>query len=380
MQRGVEIVGTGRTCSEEKWTRGLVDLAVEAGGSALDDCAGDPPSAIVVGNAYGGALGDQRNLGAYVAARLGMGHVEALSVACDEASGGAAVRAALCMIEAGLHDTVLVVGAEKTSDTLPDRLEAVRAAGLDAVREAGFGFGPAVASGLGMARYVEQHGIDRDLFYYLAKTAHHHGARNPKAFFPWELPSAQYLGSPVVASPMTVCDLAPPCDGAAAVVLRRAASRPGETVRILGSSSACAATGISSPVESLTLPAAQRSAALAMAQAGVSVGELSFAELHDSSSFLAVLSIEAVGLADRGHALARAQAGDFLLGGAIPLWTFGGLKARGNAAGAAGVYQVVEAALQLKGAAGDNQVAGARLALVQCLGSFGAMAVTHVLG
>jgi acetyl-CoA C-acetyltransferase len=61
------------------------------------------------------------------------------------------------------------------------------------------------------------------------------------------------------------------------------------------------------------------------------------------------------------------------------MWTFGGNKARGHAPGASGVYQVVESVLQLRGTAGENQVDGAELALVQCLGSFGATAVTHVL-
>jgi acetyl-CoA acetyltransferase len=50
------------------------------------------------------------------------------------------------------------------------------------------------------------------------------------------------------------------------------------------------------------------------------------------------------------------------------------------APGASGVYQLVEAVSGLRGDAGDNQVPGATKALVQCLGSFGAQAVTHILG
>lgn len=373
----VEIAGTGRTCSEEKWSRGLVDLAVEAAGFALGDCHGVRPTAVIVSNAYGGALGDQRNLAVFVASRLGMNTVETHSVSSDEASGGAAIRLAVSLIRSGMHETVLVVGAEKTSDTLPDRLEAVRATGLDAVREAGFGIGPAVAAGLGMQRYIDVHGIDRDLFYHLARTAHHHGSTNRLAFFSWELAQKQYIDSPVVASPLTVCDQAPACDGAAALVLRRA----GDTglPRIAGSSAVSFPTGIFRPIESLELPAAARSASGALLEAGLNIDDISFADLHDSSSFIAALSVEAVGLADRGESLMRARDGDFLIGGRCPLWTFGGLKARGSAPGAAGVLQVVEATLQLTGKAGNNQVTGARAALVQCLGSFGAVAVSHVI-
>ena len=375
----IEIVGVGRTRAEEKWNWGLVDLAVKAAGCALDEARGAVPTAVVAANALGAALGDQRNLGAFVSSRLGLDGVEAHTVSTDEASGGSALRLAAALIEAGLHDTVLAVGAEKTSDTLPDELEAVRATGLDAVREAGFGFGPLVASALGMRRYLDVHGVDRDLFYHLAETAHAHAASNPLAFFPWPLSEEQYRRSPIVAAPLTVCDSAPLCDGAAAVLLCRAPAG-GTGIRLLGSSAISAATGIASAIEALALPAAARSAGEALAAAGVGLGEVSVFDVHDSSAFLAALSIEAVGLAAPGRALLAAAEGVLRLGGRTPTWTFGGMKARGNAPGAAGLYQAAEVVLQLRGAAKKNQVAGARVALIQCLGSLGATAVTHVLG
>ena len=62
-----------------------------------------------------------------------------------------------------------------------------------------------------------------------------------------------------------------------------------------------------------------------------------------------------------------AQEGKLELDGELPIATFGGLKARGNPGGATGVYQAVEAALQLRAQAGANQVPAARRALIQCL-------------
>jgi acetyl-CoA C-acetyltransferase len=375
----IEIVGVGRTRAEEKWNWGLVDLAVKAAGCALDESRGAAPTAVIAANALGAALGDQRNLGAFVSSRLGLSDVETYTVSTDEASGGSALRLAAALIDAGLHETVLAVGAEKTSDTLPDELETVRATGLDAVREAGFGFGPLIASALGMRRYLDLHAVPRELFYHLARTAHRHAATNPLAFFPWPLTEEQYMRSPIVAAPLTVCDNAPLCDGAAAVLLRRAGA--GCTgLKLLGSSAISGPTGIAVAIESLTLGAAKRSAAEALAAAGVLLGDISVFDLHDSSAFLAALSIESIGLAAPGCALHAAAEGAFHLDGRAPMWTFGGLKARGNAPGAAGLYQVAEAVLQLRGAAKKNQVPGARLALVQCLGSLGATAVAHVLG
>jgi len=74
-----------------------------------------------------------------------------------------------------------------------------------------------------------------------------------------------------------------------------------------------------------------------------------------------------------------AQDGEIGLRGRIPISTMGGLKARGHPVGATGIYQVVEAVAQLRGEAGPNQVAGARLAMVQGIGGSGATSIVHIL-
>lgn len=375
----IEIVGIGCTKAAEKWELGLLEIAIKAAGSALDDSQCAQPSAVIVANAFGGALGDQQNLALHVASGLGLDGVETYDITCDEASGGAAVRLGTSLIHSGLHEQVLVIGAEKTSDALPDMLESVRSAGLDAAKEAGFGFSPTIAGALGIQNYLDRYGLCKEMFFHIANVAHQHGTTNKKAIFRWSLDMAQYMKSPMVATPLSVCDNAPPCDGAAAIVMQKA-SPNSNGVCILGSSHVTAEKGIVFPIEKLGIPAAKQSAMDALQRAGCTLKDLSLFELHDSNAFLAVLSIEAVGLAAPGEALHGAKEGNFFLEGITPLWTFGGHKSRGHAPGAGGVYQIVEAALGLRGQAGANQVPGAKTALVQCLGSFGAQAVTHVLG
>jgi acetyl-CoA C-acetyltransferase len=102
-------------------------------------------------------------------------------------------------------------------------------------------------------------------------------------------------------------------------------------------------------------------------------------ELYDAYSIYAAPSLEAAGFARPGQAWQDAQDGNLGLGGSLPITTFGGLKARGNPGGATGIYQVVEATLQLRGLAGNNQVPEAQRALVQCLGGPASIAATHVL-
>ncbi|MCA9988301.1 MAG: thiolase domain-containing protein, partial [Anaerolineales bacterium] len=67
------------------------------------------------------------------------------------------------------------------------------------------------------------------------------------------------------------------------------------------------------------------------------------------------------------------------LDGDLPIATMGGLKARGHPVGATGVYQLVEATLQLREEAGANQVRNAHTAMTQSIGGTGATVVTHIL-
>jgi len=107
--------------------------------------------------------------------------------------------------------------------------------------------------------------------------------------------------------------------------------------------------------------------------------DVDFFELCDAFSLYAALSLEAAGFAKRGEGWKLALDGGLSLKGKLPVNTLGGLKGRGNPLGATGMYQIVEAAQQLRGQAGANQLGKARRGLVQSLGGPAATAVTHVL-
>ena len=73
------------------------------------------------------------------------------------------------------------------------------------------------------------------------------------------------------------------------------------------------------------------------------------------------------------------SAGETRLGGRIPVNTSGGLKSKGHPVGASGVAQIIEVTDQLRGAAGERQVEGARVGLAQNMGGSGASCVVHIL-
>jgi acetyl-CoA C-acetyltransferase len=150
-------------------------------------------------------------------------------------------------------------------------------------------------------------------------------------------------------------------------------------VKITGSAVATDALALQDRRDMLRLDAVEASTARALAMAGRTTEDVDFFELHDAFTIMSILSLEAAGFAPKGEGYRLAAGGGISLTGRIPICTMGGLKARGHPVGATGVYQAAEAVLQLEGRAGDCQVAGARVGLIQNIGGSGATVVTHVL-
>ena len=196
------------------------------------------------------------------------------------------------------------------------------------------------------------------------------------------LKAERFTAAPLVADPISLFDAAPYGDGSAALIVtshERAQDMVPNPIRIVGSAVATDTLALHDREQPLWLKAAEISAQKAMQQAGVSHDGIDLFELHDSYTVMSALALEAAGFAERGEGWQLARDGELGLNGRIPISTFGGLKARGNPIGATGVYQVVEVARQLRGEAGDNQVAEAKIGMAQNIGGSGATAVTHVL-
>jgi acetyl-CoA C-acetyltransferase len=379
--RDVFVVGAGQTPVGEHWDLGLRDLGAAAIRAALDDAGIETVDALFAGNMLGGALNGQENLGALLADAAGLLPAEAWKVEAACASGGAAVRAAALAVAAGVHDVAVAVGVEKMTDAVAEQVTVGLATASDGDYEASHGMSFVGLSALLMRRYMHETGACREDFAPFAVNAHRNAASNANAMFRAPISGEDFARSPPVAAPIGVLDAAPVCDGAAAVVVcSREALRPAHrAVRIAAAAAATDTIGLAGRADLLTLGAARRSAEKAFAASGFAPQDCDLFEVHDAFTIITALSLEACGFAPRGEALERAARGCFARGGCIPLSTCGGLKARGHPVGASGAYQVVEAAAQLRGEAGANQVAGARVALTQSIGGHGSIAVTHLL-
>lgn len=380
----VAIIGCGMTAVGEHWSRGIGDLAEEAGRLALEDVGLERVDALYIGNAYGATYSQQTQLGALIANQLGLGAVEAFTCEAGDASGGVALRAGCLAVASGVVNTALVVGVEKATDTVGPARVAAHGVSLEADYEAVNGATLTAMAGLLMRRYMYENGLDLADFEGFSVNAHRNGARNPQAMYRNQLRAGSFARAPMIAEPVSLFDSAPDADGAAAVVLAAAdlaADLVPQPVSILGSAVATDSLALQDRVAPLQLQAVAASAARALDQARLYLSELDLLEAHDAFTILTALSLEALGLsaAGEGWKWARDGGAAIALDGDMPISTFGGLKSRGNPSGATGIYQAVEAALQLRGEAGQNQVAGAERALIQNIGGLGATVATHIL-
>ena len=380
----VAIVGSGMTAVGEHWSRGIGDLAEEAGRLALEDAGLAQVNALYIGNAYGATFNQQTQLGSMIANQLRLGGIEAYTCEAGDASGGVALRTGCLAIASGAVTRALVIGVEKVTDIVgPARLTS-RGVSLDADYESVNGATLTALSSLIMRRYMFEYGVELAQFEGFSVNAHRNGAENPNAMYRNLLRTGVFAKAPMIADPVSLFDCAPDADGAAAVVLTAndiAADLVPQPVTVRGSAVATDSLMLQERHDPLILPAITESTDRALSQAGLTLGEMDLMELHDAYTILTALTLEAMGLSEAGAGWSWAQDGGvrIALDGDLPISTYGGLKSRGNASGATGIYQAVEAVLQLQGAAGENQVAGAKHALVQNLGGLAATAVTHIL-
>jgi acetyl-CoA C-acetyltransferase len=376
----VAVVGVGMVPVQKRSPESLRQLAKGAVRAALEDASLQRVDALYLGNMLADELSGQKHLAALVASHAGLAGIEALDVRAATASGAAALRAGYLAVASGQVELAMAAGVELMS--VGRSPTAVIARALDAEQEIPKGLTLIAANASLMAMYQEHYRVGPEVFANFAVNAHQNAARNQYALFQTPVDTTAVNSSRVTSWPLRLYDCAPICDGAAAVVLCPAEEawrfHP-QPVRVLASAVATDIFCAQDRPEPLALEAGKRSAKLAYEQAGVTPQDIDFFELHDAFSVMACLQLEAAGFAERGQGWRMAAEGEIFPDGRLPISTMGGLKARGHPIGASALYQVAEIVLQMRGAAGANQLARAGLALTQSVGGAGTTVITHVL-
>lgn len=377
--RDVAIIGIGQIAVKENWETSLRDMAYQSIKKAVQDAQVDHVDCLYVGNMLAGELSGQEHLGALLADHCGFDGIEAVRVEAAAASGGAALRQGVVSVASGVHDIVIVCGVEQVTDVLQNKVDFGLSLSLDAEYELASGISLTALFALLTRRYlVNGHCSPEDLAAF-SVNAHKNGVGNDCAMFRREMSAEAVLKSSVVVDPIRALECPPVCDGSASVVLTPLDRAEGDTpVRITGSAAATDTIGLDNRKDPLVFESVKKSTQKALKMASRNVEDVDFFELHDLFPIVAALSLEASGFAKKGEGALLAREGDIALNGKIPITTMGGCKARGNPMGACGLYQAVEAVLQLRKQAGKNQIE-AEVGMIQCLGGTAATAITHIL-
>ena len=383
--RAVAVIGIGKTAFGAFADRDLRSLAVEAGQKAMQDAHVSPSQieAFYLGNFAGPSFVGQNHLAPYIAGAMGITGVPCTRFEAACASSGSAFFHAVSAVGAGLYDVVLVGGVEKmTSQTTPKVTEILAGAGdMQGEGRAGATF-PALFAMIAR-RHMYQYGTTREQLAAVAVKNHANGAKNPQAHMRKVITMEQALNGKPIADPLTVYDCSLVSDGAAAVLicpLERAHEFTSKPVRVRGIAQTSDHVALDEKDDITTFRAVKEAAQKAYKMAGVTASDIQFAEVHDCFTIAEIVATEDLGFVEKGSGGPYVLEGNTCLRGERPINTSGGLKSKGHPVGATGVAQICDVVLQIRGDAGERQIARHELGLAQNLGGSGATAVVTVLG
>jgi acetyl-CoA C-acetyltransferase len=299
----------------------------------------------------------------FLADSLGATNKPLLRVHTAGSVGGSTVIVGAHQVITGIHDTVLAVAWEKQS-------EGNAQWGLAGGRSGGIGAGGAFAPW--MRAYIEQSGAPEYIGWMVAVKDRRNAAKNPYAHLKMpDITLEKVKESPMLWEPIRFQESCPSSDGACAVILTNEAGarrtpRPPAWIHGLSMRSELAQFPGRNPVRP---QAGVECAHDVYRQAGITDprAQIDMAELYVPFSWYEPMWLEGHDIAGPGEGWKMVDSGETDLGGAFPVNPSGGVLST-NAIGASGMVRFAEAALQVRGLAGEHQVDGVRTALAQAYG------------
>ena len=282
------------------------------------------------------------------------------------ATGSAAVHQGLKSIAAGAARVVLVVGAEQMTTTPGPEVGQNLLKASYVREEADIDGGFAGIFGKIAGLYFQRWGDQSDALARIAAKNHKNGVGNPYAQIRKDLGydfcRIESEKNPRVAGPLKRTDCSLVSDGAAAIVLTDVETALKMKKAIVFRAAEHVQDFLPmSRRDILKFEGCAVAWQRALAQAGLGLTDLSFAEVHDCFTIAELIEYEAMGLAAEGQGARVIADGVTAKDGKLPINPSGGLKSKGHPIGATGVSMHALAAMQLTGTAGDMQIKDARL-------------------
>lgn len=302
-------------------------------------------------------------------------------------SGNAGILYAAAAIDAGLCNTVLLVGGSAFDPTTAHQFGKEDTVPFE--RDFDTIYGPMLdnsAYALIKQRYKYEFGARDEQIAQIVVNARRHAARFPNALLKSQVTVEDVLNSRMICDPMRMFEIVMPCTGASALILTSAerakdAKRP--PVYLLGGGQSID-RGMWTPAygrnPSLTTSPVAAAARQAFEKTGLTIQEMDFAQLYDCYSVTVLISLEDIGCCAKGEGADYVEQTDLSVTGSFPVNTDGGQLGRGQPYGACHFMHTVEAVRQLMGRAGELQVPDAQLGLVNGNGGSMANECTLILG
>jgi len=373
--------------------KSLIDLTAEALDAVCTDAGCDKRAieAAFFGNCVQGHMEGQDMIRGEIALRaLGIEGIPVINVENACATASTAFHLAVNYVKAQAADVVLAIGAEKMFSADKAKMFSAFDGAWDVHDAANIlkqwtamGEGIEIPEGstsprpysvfmdvyAGFSRmHMREFGTTQRQLAAIASKNHGHSTMNPRAQYTKAFSIEEILAAAPVTYPLTVPMCSPISDGAAAAIVCNAAGLKkigGTKSRTMGVLSSIIRTGSDRPATDLSRHCSRLGANLAFEQAGIGPADIDVAEVHDASATGEVIESEALGFCPLGDGGPLAERGETTLGGRIPINVSGGLESKGHPIGATGLGQIYELVTQLRGEAGERQVAGARRAMAQ---------------
>jgi acetyl-CoA C-acetyltransferase len=362
------VVGIGQTHHRAKredlsmagLCREAMDRALADANLTLDDI-----DAIVVGKApdlFEGVMMPEL----YLAEALGAVGKPLLRVHTAGSVGGSTAIVASSLVSSGVHKRVLTVAYEKQSESnamwalsvpLPFNMPVHAGAG-------GY-FAPHVRS------YIRRSGAPTHVGAIVAAKDRQNALKNPYAHLHNENTTVEsVLASQMLWDPIRYDETCPSSDGACALVIvdEDTAKASPNPAWIHGTVMRSEATSAAER-DQVNPQASRDAAAYLWKQAGITspIDEIDMAEIYVPFSWFEPMWLESLGFTDEGAGWKLTESGGTAMTGKLPVNCSGGVLSS-NPIGASGMLRFGEAALQVRGAAGEHQVDGARKALGHAYG------------
>jgi acetyl-CoA C-acetyltransferase len=378
--RYVYVIGIGIT-SFTRLEFPLSEIAAYPAMMALKDAGLREIDHLYVANMGGGRVNHQTGLASAVVDTLSLTPAGAETIENGPASGGSAVKTGYMAVASGLHDVVMVTGAERMREV--NNLEATDfvATLTHPIAEHIYGVTLPSLAAMFTRLYMEKYGVTERHLAMVAVKNQNAALLNEFAHLHQEISIEGILDSPeamtnnpYVAEPLRFFDCCPVSDGGACVILAsedvaKKVDRP--LVKLAGVGQATDTHAVHEREDPTDLLAVRRAATMAFERAGLTPADVDVAELHDAFTILEIVESEECGFFPKGEGHLALERGETALGGKLPINVSGGLKGRGHPVGATGIAQVHEIVHQLRREAGERQVEGATVGFTCNFGGFG---------